>query len=383
MQGRGACRRRIVTLVAPDAGTRVMPKEKSRYVIVLGTSIETKGGIAAAIRSYEHAGLFRRWPTVHIPTHVDGTATQKFLVALSAFLKFVRLVISRRVLLVHVHSASNASFWRKSAFIAFSSIAGRPVIFHLHGGGFVEFYDRRCGPVRRWFIRFVLDRVAEIVVLTDEWRHCVGRMTQNRNISVIANPIEARPLLELECAHRRDDVVLFLGRLDRDKGIFDLVDAIPFVQREFPKVKVWLAGEGEGEGLRQYTRRYGLSDAVELLGWVSGDAKRRLLGEATIYVLPSHLEGLPIAVLEAMAAGLPVVASNVGGIPSVIEDGVNGLLVRPRSVGAVAEAICKLLRDPVLRARMGALSRQKIVDRFLPEHVVPRIDHLYKKLAGT
>jgi len=341
------------------------------------------GGIAAVISSYEHAGLFRRWPTIHIATHGDGTALHKFFVALRAFLRFLRLVISHQVLLVHVHSASNASFWRKSAFIVLSFIARRPVIFHLHGGGFVEFYNRRWGAIRRWFIRFVLNHVAEIVVLSDEWHRNVSRMAKNHNISVIVNPVEAQPLLKLELEQRRDNVVLFLGRLDRDKGIFELVDAISIVRREFPDVKLWFAGEGDRDALRLYIEKNGLSGAAEFFGWVSGEVKRRLLGEATLHVLPSYLEGLPMVVLEAMAAGLPVVATNVGGIPSVVDDGVNGFLVRPRNAGAVAEAVCKLLRDPALRVRMGAVSREKINERFLPERVVPQIDALYTKLAGS
>lgn len=360
-----------------------MVEAKSRLVVVLATSTRTMGGISSVIRTYEHAGLFRKRPTIHITTHEDGTTFHKLLVAVRAFWKFSRMLILRRVLLVHVHSASNGSFWRKSAFMVLAFVARRPVIFHLHGGGFMDFYDQRCGPVRRWFIGFVLNRVAEIVVLTDEWAHRLSRITKNRNITVIVNPVPTHSLLSLGSAPRRNDVVLFLGRIEKAKGIFESVDAISMVRREFPGVKLWFAGEGERDALRSYIDKSGLGGTVEFFGWVSGELKTRLLREATLYILPSYLEGLPMGVLEAMAAGLPVVATRVGGIPSVVEDGLNGFLVRPGNASEVAKPVCTLLRDPALRARMGAISRTRISECFLPERVVPQIDYLYAKLIAS
>jgi len=349
-----------------------------RRVVVLGTSKRTRGGVAAVLRQYELAGLPQRWPLVHLATHADGTALRKLGIAACAWLRFLALLATRRVLLVHVHCASNASFWRKSAFILLALLGRRPVIFHLHGGGFVEFYNGGSG-MRRRFIRFVLDRVSEIVVLTEEWRGYVARMTRNENVSVIANPVDAG---RERGVPREANAILFLGRLDKDKGIFELVDALTTVRERIPGAKVWFAGDGDRQALAGYAEKRGVASAIEFFGWVDNDEKRKLLARAMVYALPSRMEGLPMAVLEALAAGLPIVATRVGGIPGVIEDEKTGLLVPPRDPQALASALCRLLEDRELRSRLARAGRRTVEDRFAPERVLPRIELLYAKLAG-
>lgn len=357
-----------------------MIREQSRYVVVVGTSTVTRGGIGAVLSSYERAGFFRRWPTIHLVSHTDGSMLRKGGRALIAFGRLAYLLFWHRVLLVHVHSASDASFWRKSVFMVASFIARRPVIFHLHGGGFMDFYESRCGASRKWLVRAILDRVAAIIVLTEEWRTRISDATSNQNIEVIFNPVDARSLSDASGSSRFECTLLFLGRLEKDKGIHDLLETLVIVREPFPEVTLWLAGEGDRGALADHIKSRGLCRRIRFLGWVGYEGKKRLLSQATVFVLPSHVEGLPMAVLEAMAAGLPVVATNVGGIPSVVEEGVNGFLVRPGDIRALADAICVLLSDRDLRQRMGAASRRKINAYFLPERVTSQIDSLYRKV---
>jgi glycosyltransferase involved in cell wall biosynthesis len=342
--------------------------------------MKTMGGVAAVIRSHERSGLFERWPTLHLATHADGTAPNKLLVAICAFTRFAGLLIRRRVLLVHVHAASNASFWRKSTFILLALLAHRPVIFHLHGGGFMDFYNRCQGGIRQRAIRFILDHATEIIVLTEEWRRRVSVMTTNANISVISNPVDIQFPVDFGQSQRKANVVLYLGRLEREKGLFELIDAISTVRCKFPDVQLWFAGDGNQAEISGYAAAKGLGDAVEFLGWVSGDAKARVLAEATVSVLPSYREGLPMAVLEAMAAGLPLVATRVGGIPDVVENGVTGILVEPKDSDSIAQAILKLLGDPALRTRMAEAGRARIAERYSIEYVIPQIEALYGKI---
>ena len=119
-----------------------------------------------------------------------------------------------------------------------------------------------------------------------------------------------------------------------------------------------------------------------MLGWVSGAAKERELQQATLYVLPSYIEGLPMGVLEAMAIGAPVIATKVGGIPDAIEDGANGFLVEPGDVNALADRIIQLLADAQLRNRFATAARARIVSSFSPERVLARLEDVYRKLGA-
>jgi glycosyltransferase involved in cell wall biosynthesis len=119
-----------------------------------------------------------------------------------------------------------------------------------------------------------------------------------------------------------------------------------------------------------------------MLGWVSGPAKDRELQQATVYVLPSYIEGLPMGVLEAMAAGTPTIATKVGGIPDAIDDGAMGFLVEPGDVNALADRISKLLADPALRERFASEARARIVSTFSPERVLARLEDVYRRLGA-
>lgn len=353
---------------------------RRKVIVMLGTSASTKGGVSAVINAYARAGLFDRWPVVHIATHADGSQWQKARTALSALVVFAGLLIRGRVAFVHVHAASDASFWRKAGFVLLAFAAHTPAVFHLHGGGFLEFYHRRFGAIRRWLIRFVLDHADTVVVVSEQWRKKLHGLTKNRNLVVIVNPVDAIPVVGVDPNRPASAIVLFLGRIEKDKGVYDLVDAMAEVRRQLPTAILRLGGVGDIDGVKRRSGANGTADWIEFLGWVSDSAKLDALRSAQVYVLPSYVEGLPMGVLEAMAAGLPVVASHVGGIPDLVEDGVHGFLVRAGDIAGLAQTLLRLLQDPALRRRMGEAARQRVAECYVTERVVPQVESIYRRL---
>lgn len=348
-----------------------------RLIVMLGTATTTKGGVAAAIASFLQSGLFRDLPVLHLPTHTDGGRGAKLRIMLAALGRFVPLLIRGRVGLVHAHSASDASFWRKSAFIALALLFRRPVIFHLHGGGFLDFYRHRAGPVGRGVIRWVLSR-SRIVVLSDRWAARLTEITKNQRIVVIPNMID--PASFAMARRGRGYNVLFLGRLEKEKGVYDLLAAAAEIKSGGTPIRLMLAGEGDAAAVKQRAAELGL-ESVELLGWVSGGGKMSALQRANLFVLPSYIENMPVSILEAMAAGLPIVATGVGGIPDIVEDGVSGILVAPGDRPALAAALRRLLQDEALRNEMGEAAIRAVEARFSRDKVVPRLEALYRELG--
>ncbi|HEX7044861.1 MAG TPA: glycosyltransferase family 4 protein [Burkholderiales bacterium] len=314
---------------------------------------------------------------MHIVTHEDGSLAHKLAIALRGFALFSAMLVSGRIGLVHVHSASNASFWRKSVFIGLARLAGKPVIFHLHGGGFIGFY-RSAGPLRPLIDR-VLNQCAEIVVLTAEWKAKIQEIARNSRISVVVNPVPPACLRIVPDRKPDCEVVLFVGRLEPAKGVLDLLAAVRRIEHRFPRLTLRLAGDGDREWVAREARNLELRSRVECLGWISGERKHRALAGATVFVLPSYVEGLPVALVEAMAAGLPVVATRVGGIPSVVKTEENGFVVEPGDIDALATALARVLRDAPLQRRMGARSRITIERDFCPEKVIAQIEALYRR----
>jgi hypothetical protein len=143
-----------------------------KFIVMLGIdpASKLKGGISAVIDVYRANGWFSRWPIYYIGTMVSGSHADKLRIYFVALWKFLRIVMAQRVCLVHAHTASRASFWRKSTFMLIARAANIPVILHLHGGAFEEFYRRECGPLRQRYIRFILRGVDRVVVLSSQWR---------------------------------------------------------------------------------------------------------------------------------------------------------------------------------------------------------------------
>lgn len=347
---------------------------------MLGTSPYAKGGISTVIDSYKQDGLFERWPIVHIITHIDGNSFQKAEVAIKGLLRFIRLIINGQVLFVHVHAASYGSFWRKTLFIFISFARKCPIIFHLHGGRFLKFYSD-CGSLKKKLIRLVLNRVAHIIVLSDRWKTDLAKITSNRNISCVSNAVADESLFEIERNKRKQGLFLFLGFIQHAKGAFDLLEAFARILGDFLYARLVYAGEGEIEELMVRARSLGIIDSIECLGWVNGETRHNLLTNAEVLVLPSYAEGLPMVVLEAMAAEIAVIATAVGGIPDVIEDGATGLLIEPGDINHLAAAMKRLLEDPDLCEKLGRTARRKALTHFSLHKTIPALEDIYRQVT--
>lgn len=350
-----------------------------RTIVMLGTSEATAGGVSAVIRSYRRAGLFKRFPLTHIPTHCDGTATDKFRRAMSALGRYLSLLIRGRIALVHVHGASNASFRRKFPFIALAFVCRVPVIYHVHGGGFLQFHQR-SGWLGRACIRLVLNRSARVIAVSDFWLAPLRGIAPRARIVRIYNPLSDPGLLDLQHVTPANPSLLFLGRIDADKGINELLSAFATVRRSIPDLHLDIGGDGELTQAREAVRGLDIEAGVTFHGWIDGTKRQALLQAAAAFVLPSYLEGLPMALIEAMAAAVPSIASAVGGVPDLITDGVEGLLVQPRDPQALANAISRLFADDAARQRMGRCARERIRRDFSPETIAGQVGALYQEL---
>jgi glycosyltransferase involved in cell wall biosynthesis len=148
-----------------------------------------------------------------------------------------------------------------------------------------------------------------------------------------------------------------------------------------PGLRIECAGDGDLGKVQRYAQALNMGARVKLRGWLDRKAAEGLLARASVFVLPSYVEGLPMSLLEAMAMGCPVVATCVGGIPDIVEDGVNGLLVRPGDPHALAGALARVLRDKALASRLGEAARATVADRFTAERSLARLEKIYAGLG--
>lgn len=349
-----------------------------RHVVMLGTAFETRGGISSVVNVYREHGLFQRFPVVYLATHADGHAVKKLACCIRAWLAFAAMLTAGKVALAHVHISTGASFWRKLLFVYPAFVLDVPVILHLHGADFDEYLDT-APPLRRRLLRDAFKRAACLVVLSETWRQWAAAACAHPSIVPIYNPVRLPAPAQ---AQRDPACILLLGQLGQRKGIYDLLQAAARLVGRYPELKLVLAGDGEVRQARREAERLGLREHVEVLEWVSGADKLALLERAAIYALPSYSEGLPMSVLEAMAAGLPVVCTPVGGLPEAVSDGIEGRVVPPGDIHALAGALEELLASSDLRRRMGEAARRKVESRFSDATILPQLEELYLRLGA-
>jgi glycosyltransferase involved in cell wall biosynthesis len=175
-------------------------------------------------------------------------------------------------------------------------------------------------------------------------------------------------------------MALFLGRVEREKGIDVLIQAAALARRRGAKWCLVCAGTGHIEAMRRYAQELELPDAsLRFVGWVDGEAKRQLLKDCSVLVLPSLIENMPVVILEAFAQGRPVIASRVGGIPDIVTDGTDGLLVEAGNSEQLSAALVTCFERPALLQAMGKHARSKAVNQYAPDQVLALVEALYRE----
>ena len=328
---------------------------------MLGTSPRGKGGIATVVRNYFESGLMERSRVRYITTHVQGGVHLKLIAAARALAQVLGMLLRREVAVFHLHMSSGPSTWRKGVFAGLARVFRIPYVVHMHGGDYVQFVGARCGPARRRLARAILEGADRVIVLSGSFASAIAAIAPAARTMIVPNAV-ALPALAQPWARAGatgdERLILFLGRVDEKKGAFDLIRAGAHLHAPFQLV---ICGEGQVDQALACARSQGIEKSVSLPGWIDGDAKRNLLERACMLVLPSCYEGVPMAVLEAMSWSVPVIATAVGGIPEIVTDGGEGLLVEPGYPIALAAAINRLLDDCALRGALGAAGRRKIM----------------------
>lgn len=354
-------------------------RHEEAIVAMVGTGFQTMGGISTVVKGYQAAGLFDRMPILYVTTHGDGGSFYKLKIALEGYAQFLKAVATRKVSLVHIHLSSRASFWRKLPVFLVAKLLRKPLLLHLHGSEFMTFYRDECGPLRKRVVSFLFDRSNAVIVLSPQWAENIREITDNPNVEVIFNGVAVADRPSSRTTQKRPLVILFLGRLGHRKGIYDLLAALARVKSRDIEFRLIAAGDGEIAEVSAKAHELGLAENVEVPGWIDESGKQKLLREADLFVLPSHAEGLPMSLLEAMAAGLPVVCSSVGGIPTAVSDGSEGCLVPPGDIDALADSLSRLLTDAELRIRLGENAFERAKREFDVEQSIEKLVALYDR----
>jgi glycosyltransferase involved in cell wall biosynthesis len=253
----------------------------------------------------------------------------------------------------------------------------KKTVVHLHAPEFDGFRRNPMKVLSRW----VFTGADAVIVLSEAWAREVRTIAPRANVKVVPNPCEipAGPPMPLT---DREQIVVFSGKLESRKGFRDLIRAMPAVLAKVPAAKLVMAGHGAVEEAKALACLLGIESRVECLGWITAERKAAVLSGARVFCLPSYGEGLPMAMLEAMSYGIPVVVTSVGGIPDVVTDGYSGIVVTPGDIAGISDAVALLLLQTDLAQRMADTALQIVRRGFRPDHVGSCLRRLYDGLKS-
>jgi glycosyltransferase involved in cell wall biosynthesis len=346
--------------------TRLRPEFRSEAALIRDGWLET------ALRN-------RGVPVRHLRHRVGSFGK---LYDLTTLRDLLSLIQERQVAILHAHE-----FYMNTLGLAASRLTGVPLVATVHGR---NYYADRLR--RRLAYRLIGRFAGKMVTVSQNLRHFLVERTgiPPEHIRVVPNGVsvdeapsrdkisEIRKALELD---QQTLVVGTVGRLDPVKGHRYLIDAAVSVIQRCPRAVFLIAGRGENQvELERQARQLGVASQIRFLG--HREDVRELLEIYDVFTLPSLSEGMPLALLEAMAAGVPCVASRVGGIGEVIADEETGLLVRPRDSQALARSILWLLNDPTFAKQMGAAGRQFVARRYSVPCMVQAYQDIYEELTS-
>jgi glycosyltransferase involved in cell wall biosynthesis len=344
------------------------------------------GGMEAALRDILDSPLATRYRLDLITSYVSEAPTHRIVVFGKALGSLARWCRGDGPRLVHIHTAVRGSLYRKSLCVVVAKLAGRRVVLQLHAGaGDIDAFAARLDPIRRALFGAAM-RKADVVLSVS--RAGARRIEENfgvEGVIVVPNPAPAvngtRPAAIRANGNGHPLQALFLGGFSNPaKGGHVLLRALPEILETRPDLCVTLAGsESPPEEVTALQR---LHPGLRWAGWLDHDAAREQLAHCDVFVMPSVSEGLPMALLEAMAYARPIVATTVGGIPDVVSDDSEAILVPANDSAALSQGVLRAIGDTELRARLGRAAQLRVEEDFNRERIYDRLAAIYDDLLA-
>ncbi len=301
---------------------------------------------------------------------------------------WVRVLMVRRPDIAHYPVTSFWNLEKSMMFLGIARMFGAKTIGHLHGGSFIEFW-RSLPEYRRRRSSRNLNRLDAFIVLSVGWKERVVRDIglPESKVFVVNNPIDEEFEERMLAAPLRRSTrsILAFGIMSRYKGVFDMLEAWRQLEQRDGFILFLIGPEREKDVLlrcREKIEEFGMAESVSLSDGAWGEFKSQCFEEASIFMLPSYRENLPLVVLEAAAAGLPIIATPVGALPEFFDDGKSIVFVQAGNVGQIRNALQCLIADEPARLRLGTAAREVFTTKFARAGIMASLDGVYRHVLG-
>jgi glycosyltransferase involved in cell wall biosynthesis len=355
------------------------PPSRRVRVAHLGPDPRDGGGMPAVVAGLMQSPLAQLHDLKVIATHRTGSMGLRLRTFAQALRALAGFCLRGGDRVVHLHTTVRGSMYRKTICAMLAKALRAPVVLQVHvGEPELETFRQRVDPVSRAAFRWAFGHADKVLSVGAASAREVEEHYGARDVEVLPNAAPAPVAGPVpDPAPAGEARLLYIGGFhDPVKGGEVLLDALPAILERHPGVRITIAGPGEPPA-----RLRDVNGSARWLGWLDADAKARALREADIFLMPSTSEGLPVALLEAMAYGKPIVATRVGGIPDVLADGSEGVLVTPGSAAELAGAVGELVGDPERARSLGRAAKERVAE-LGPDTIAKRLDLVYQEVVA-
>lgn len=350
-------------------------------VLMVGASLEQNGGIAT-VEKLILKSIPEEIEIRHISSHDEGSVVHRIIVFTYALIKIVSQLLFQKVDIVYIHMSDGGSIIRKAVVSLIAALFRKPFIVHTHGAEFHVSYSR-IPKLCKSILNQIFEQCQYFIVLSQAWQdYYISNLgLPKEKVLILPNPTELPDKVPLRSNTEKVNL-LFCGRVGTRKGTFDLIRAFADLPAKAVENScITIAGDGEIKEALALVKELNLSSYINLVGWVNSDDRNNLLANSDVFILPSYNEGLPMAILEAMGWGLPIISTPVGGIPELVIDHQNGLIVTPGNIQELSEAMALLIQDEQLRISLGTVARKNVEPYDINNYCCQLVE-IYRSLAN-
>ncbi len=337
-----------------------MLMNNSQKIIMVGASLEQNGGIAT-VEKLILKHIFDHIEIQHINSHDEGSIGYRLRVFTWALGNLLWILIFQKTDIVYIHLSDGGSVLRKAIITLIAFIFRKPVLIHTHGAEFHVTYSK-LPQLAKQLLNSIFAGCNSFIVLSNTWKdfYVLNLGLEPEQVFVLPNPTELPDQIP-QRLNVSQVSLLFCGRVGERKGTFDLIKAFAKLPQEIQNYsQLTIAGDGDIKAARNLVETLNITAHINFVGWVNSEERDKLLINADIFILPSYNEGLPMAILEAMGWGLPIITTPVGGIPELVIQNKNGLLVTPGDIQELSQAMQSLIENENLRLSLGKDARATV-----------------------
>lgn len=357
------------------------------HVLVISRGFHHQGGVVNFVRI-----MINNFTSAIQPVHFEISGgdnrniIKKVRHIISDNRRLSKTIASNHFDCIHFNPSLNAkSFYRDAFFIHNSLKTTSRLIIYFHGWN-TDFAEKL---LRNKHLKLLFNssyaKADKILVLASDFKNTLIKLgIPQEKIKVTTTMFEADHI-PANKQNKKNINILFLSRLVKEKGILELIDAFSHIVKEYPDIKLIVAGDGPDKNKAEdLVQKYHLDSDVEFTGYIKEEDKLNVLKKATIFVLPTyHGEGCPVSILEAMASGLAIITTSVGGLSDIIENNKNGIIIPTPRSEEIYNALKILLNDSDFSTYLASNAREKAWSRYESSIVTRYIENIYQEACRS